>query len=97
MSLYKTTKTDLNEHPAAADFREKGADAVLFTSSSTVKSFVEQAEALKLEPNATKPVFGSIGPLTTKTLKEFELPVDFESVQASLPHFVQATIESLKL
>jgi uroporphyrinogen III methyltransferase/synthase len=96
LPLYKTTKTDLREHPAAERLRTEGADAVLFTSSSTVKSFIDQAEALELEPDAIKPAFGSIGPLTTKTLKELNLPVGFESTHASLDHFVDATIEYLK-
>jgi uroporphyrinogen III methyltransferase/synthase len=96
LPLYKTTQTDLSEHPDAIRFREKGADAVLFTSSSTVKSFVSQSLALALEPGATQPVFGSIGPLTTQTLKESGLPVGFESKQANLLHFVQATIKSLE-
>ncbi len=96
LPLYKTTRTDLSKHPAATRFREEGAEAVLFTSSSTVRSFVDQSEALKLESDATKPVFGSIGPLTTSTLKEYKLPVGFESEQASLTHFIKATIESIR-
>ena len=96
LPLYKTMKTDLSDHPASARFREEGADAVLFTSSSTVKSFVDQAEALTLQPDAAKPAFGSIGPLTTKTLQELNLPVGFESKQASLDHFVTATTAHLK-
>lgn len=95
LPLYKTSKTDLSQDPAAMRFRQEGADAVLFTSSSTVKSFVEQHAALTLEPDARKPAFGSIGPLTTKTLKELKLPVAFESTQASLEHFVVETISSL--
>ena len=59
-----------SKEPSAERFRKEGADAVLFTSSSTVKSFVEQHESLTLEPAARKPSFGSIGPLTTKTMKE---------------------------
>lgn len=96
LPLYKTSKTDLSDHPAADRFRKEGADAVLFTSSSTVKSFVDQAASLTLEPDAIKPAFGSIGPLTTKTLKELSLPVGFESKHASLDHFVKATTENLK-
>ena len=95
LPLYKTTQADLGEHPAAARFRREGADAVLFTSSSTVRSFVDQSEALELEPSATKPVLGSIGPLTTSTLEEYKLPVGFEAEKANLIRFVQATIQSL--
>ena len=96
LPLYQTNKTDLSKEPSAEHFRKKGADTVLFTSSSTVKSFVEQHESLRLEPGARKPTFGSIGPLTTKTLKELKLPVAFEATQSSLEHFVVETISHLK-
>ena len=96
LPLYETSKTDLSLESSAERFREEGADAVLFTSSSTVKSFVEQHESLTLEPGARKPTFGSIGPLTTKTLKELKLPVAFEATQSSLEHFVVETISHLK-
>jgi uroporphyrinogen III methyltransferase/synthase len=95
LAVYKTSKTDLSTDPAAERFRMEGADAVLFTSSSTVKSFVEQQAALKLDEGARKPAFGSIGPLTTKTLQELNLPVDFEAGHASLEHFVVETISHL--
>lgn len=96
LPLYRTNKTDLGLEPSAENFRNEGADAVLFTSSSTVKSFVEQHKSLTLEPGARKPLFGSIGPLTTKTLKELKLPVAFEATQSSLEHFVVETISHLK-
>jgi len=95
LPLYKTSKTDLHDHPAATRYRKEGADAVLFTSSSTVKSFVDQQAALKLEPGAKHPVFGSIGPLTSKTLETLKLPLGFESKESSLGHFVDATIAYL--
>ena len=95
LPLYKTSKADLSKHPSASSFREKGADAVLFTSSSTVKSFVEQGDVLKLSPKAVKPAYGSIGPLTSNTLKASELPIDFESNQADLNYFVKAVVEHL--
>jgi uroporphyrinogen III methyltransferase/synthase len=96
LPLYQTSKTDLNKEPSVERFRKEGADAVLFTSSSTVKSFVEQHESLRLEPGARKPTFGSIGHLTTKTLKELKLPVAFEATHSSLEHFVVETISHLK-
>jgi uroporphyrinogen III methyltransferase/synthase len=96
LPLYKTTKTDLSQDPVAERFRGEGADAVLFTSASTVKSFVEQHASLKLADDARRPVFGSIGPLTSKTLKDLKLPVAFESPEASLEHFVVETISHLR-
>jgi uroporphyrinogen-III synthase len=95
LPLYKTGKTDLSQAPAAERFRQVGADAVLFTSTSTVKSFVEQQAALQLEDGARQPAYGSIGPMTTKTLQELNLPLGFESPQSSLDHFVVETIAHL--
>jgi uroporphyrinogen III methyltransferase/synthase len=95
LPVYRTSKSDLGKDPAAARFREVGADAVLFTSSSTVKSFVDQHAALTLEADARRPAFGSIGPLTSKSLQEFKLPVAFEAPKASLEHFVVETIAHL--
>ncbi|MDP4879569.1 MAG: uroporphyrinogen-III synthase, partial [Opitutales bacterium] len=63
LPLYKTIKTDLLNNEAAARFRKEGADAILFTSSSTVNSFIDQSAAFKLEEGARQPVLGSIGPM----------------------------------
>lgn len=95
LPLYKTSRSDLQHNSTADRFRKEGADAVLFTSSSTVKSFVEQQPALELEKDARQPAYGSIGPVTSKTLKELNLPVAFESARASLEHFVVETISHL--
>ena len=95
LPLYKTTRADLSSLPAALEYRDRGADAVLFTSSSTVKSFFDQKSALRLEPSARKPVFGSIGPMTTQTMKSLGLEIGFESPQSSLTHFVVETISHL--
>ena len=92
LPLYKTSRTNLASEPIAERFRKEGADAILFTSASTVKSFVDQKAALKLEEGAIQPEFGSIGPLTSKTLKEFNLPIAFEASQSNLDHFVVETI-----
>jgi uroporphyrinogen-III synthase len=95
LPLYKTSKTDLTNDSAAARYRNEGADAVLFTSSSTVNSFVDQQAALTLEEGTRQPAFGSIGPMTTKTLQELNLPLGFEASQSSLEHFVVETISYL--
>lgn len=90
LPLYETERTDLRTDPNAARFREEGADAVLFTSSSTVRSFVEQSEALQPAPGATPPLYGSIGPLTSEAMRGNELPVAFEAPEANLGAFVEA-------
>lgn len=95
LPLYKTQKVDLANNPVADDFRQKGADAILFASSSAVTSYVGQSASLKLGPEARRPLHGSIGPLTSGTMKELGLPVDFEADKPGLDALVQALVAVL--
>ncbi len=96
LQVYTTEKTDLTDDPAAADFRAKGADAILFASSSAVQSFVDQAAALKLGKGATKPLAGSIGPQTSDTMKQVGMPIDFTAKTPSLDALVEALVKKLR-
>jgi uroporphyrinogen-III synthase len=95
LPVYQTTKTDLTGDPAAADYRARGADAVLFASSSSVDSFVGQAAALALEPGARKPLFGSIGPQTSASIKAAGLKLDFEAAKPGIDELVAALVRKL--
>lgn len=95
LKVYQTDKTDLTRDPAAADFREHGADAVLFASSSAVQSFTDQAAALKLAATAKKPLAGSIGPQTSETMKKVGMPIDFAAKTPSLDSMVEALLNKL--
>lgn len=95
LQVYKTEKTDLSQEPSAADFRARGADAILFASSSAVQSFVDQAAALKLQKGASRPLAGSIGPQTTETMKKAGMPVDFVAATPSLEALVDALVKKL--
>ena len=92
---YKTEQTDLANEPVAEDFREHGADAVLFTSSSGVKSYVAQGRALQLADTARRPLMGSIGPITSDALRASHLAVDFEAATSSLDALVAAVVARL--
>lgn len=93
LQLYETTTVSLADDPAAADFREKGADAVLFASSSAVTAFRHQAAALQLDEKAQQPSLGSIGPQTTMTLRESGLTPDFEAKSPGIDQLVAALVK----
>ena len=95
LQVYQTEKTDLTNDPAAATFREQGADAILFASSSAAQSFVDQATALKLAPGAKRPLAGSIGPQTSESMKAAGVPIDFTAKQPSLDSLVEALVKKL--
>lgn len=96
LQVYKTEKTDLSAEPAAEDFRARGADAILFASSSAVQSFVDQAAALKLAKDAKRPLAGSIGPQTSETMKKVGMPIDFEAKTPGLDALVEALVKRLR-
>ncbi|GAB5560884.1 MAG: uroporphyrinogen-III C-methyltransferase [Synoicihabitans sp.] len=96
LPLYRTEKLDLSESAAAQDFRERGADAVLFASSSAADAFADQGDELALAPGAKPPLLGSMGPQTSATMKYRGLAVDFASRRPGLDAFTTALIEALK-
>ena len=91
--VYKTTPTDLSDHPGAKLFRENGADAIIFTSSSGVRSFVDQAKGLQLGKGATPPKSVSIGPITSAEMKKQGMPVQIQAEEASLDGIVEALVK----
>jgi uroporphyrinogen-III synthase len=95
LPIYRTEETDLAADPVAGEFREKGADAILFASPSAAQSFFDQAAALKLGPRARRPLVGSIGSTTTAAMKQLGLPVDFEAERSDLDSLVAALLAKL--
>lgn len=91
--VYRTELTDLQSDAAAAEFREKGADVLIFSSSSAVESFGRQASHLKLVSGATVPALASFGPQTSKTMQAANIPIAIEARTPSLDAIVDALIE----
>ena len=80
--VYRTVRAQL-----AADARAAvaGADVVTFTSSSTVRHFVDLLGA-----DAVPPTVACIGPVTAATARELGLRVDVEATTHTIPGLVQA-------
>jgi uroporphyrinogen-III synthase len=95
LQVYKTEAVDLSANPAAADFRRLGADAVLYASSSSAQSFVDQGKVLEIGEGATRPINGSIGPQTSETMRKVGLRVDFEAKVPGIDELVAELVRSL--
>ena len=95
LPLYKTAGNNLAGDPVAGDFRQRGADAILFASPSAAQSFFDQAGALQLAAGARRPLSGSIGATTTAAMKQLGLPVDFEAAEPTLDSLVAALLKKL--
>jgi uroporphyrinogen III methyltransferase/synthase len=82
---YRTVPETADRTLARERLVAEGADLVVFTSSSTVKNFF----ALKLPlPSGLK--FGSIGPITTRTLGEHGVGPAVEAARHDVPGLVEA-------
>jgi uroporphyrinogen-III synthase len=96
LQVYKTEKTDLSGSAAAAEFRARGADAILFASSSSAQSFADQRDVLEPGPGARIPIAGSIGPQTSATMKKCGLKVDFEARSPGIDELIEALVKRLE-
>ena len=93
--VYKTEPTDLSNHPTAKIFREIGAHAITFTSSSTVSFFVQHAKFLQLKPGATTPKAFSIGPVTSTAMARMKVALTREAKRSTLDGLVEVILEEL--
>jgi uroporphyrinogen III methyltransferase/synthase len=85
---YRTVPETEDVSGGLARFREEGADLITFTSSSTVENFM----ALKLPlPPGMKTA--SIGPITSRTMREHGLTVDVEAKKYDIPGLIAAIRE----
>jgi uroporphyrinogen III methyltransferase/synthase len=85
-ALYDTVAEDLDEAELAAVER---ADFVTFTSSSTVRFFMDALRGREL-PNGARVV--SIGPITSATARELGLDVHAEAVRHDIDGLVEALL-----
>jgi uroporphyrinogen III methyltransferase/synthase len=88
VTAYRTVRAAPPPAPIREAIKGGGFDAVLFTSSSTVRNLVGIAG----KPHAVT-VIGVIGPQTAKTAVEFGLRVDVQSPKASVAALVDALAE----
>ena len=82
---YRTVPETTDLQGGMARFSEEGADLITFTSSSTAENFM----ALKL-PMPANLKTASIGPVTSKTMRELGLKVDVEAKQHDVPGLIKA-------
>ncbi|MBI5381538.1 MAG: uroporphyrinogen-III synthase [Opitutae bacterium] len=96
LQVYKTEATDLTGDPAVADFRRKGADAILFASSSAVEAYAAMRAQAPFSPGITAPMAGSIGPQTSETMTRLGITIGFCAKHPSLDELVAATVKALR-
>lgn len=95
LQVYETQLEDLSNNEEAKEFRQFGADAIVFSSSSAVTSFINQVKSLKLASSAKHPLICSIGPMTSQTIKDAGLSVNMEAKNHTIEGIVDILLEKL--
>lgn len=88
VEVYRTIEAIDWEDPACRQFREGGADWVVFCSPSAVRSYAEH----RAHWPAGGLRYASIGPATSAALRESGLPVDAEPAVSTLETLVERVV-----
>lgn len=89
---YRTVKVNRFNDEILEKIKDKSIHIITFTSSSTVKNFMELIED-KRELEGIK--LASIGPVTTKTLAEYGFTPDIEAKNYTIQGLFDAIVESV--
>lgn len=93
IAVYNTLPAQTNPHALRA--LQLGVDVVTFTSSSTVRNFVNLARQAGLDPRALPgdPLIACIGPITAQTAREQGLQVDLVASEYTTQGLIQALLD----
>ncbi len=89
--VYKTTLAETNKRELQHLLKTKTIDAVTFTSSSTVKNFMQLLDGKRELLQGVKSF--SIGPITSQTAKELGLDIFYEAEEYTIDGLVQGLIQ----
>lgn len=85
---YRTIPETNDDSGGIERYKTEGADMVTFTSSSTAENF----HALQL-PACDGVAFASIGPVTSRTMRELSMPVHLEASVHDIPGLVASILQ----
>ena len=93
--LYDTLPAQEDAATVFSEIASGRIDAVTFTSSSTVRSFAQNAGATDVAPLLRGTKVACIGPITATTAREFGIRVDVVASEHTIPGLVAALREIL--
>lgn len=94
VTVYRTVKSRHRSDVLLEALRNRDVDLVTFTSSSTVRNFVELLPENEKEQLMAGVKVVSIGPITTQTARELGLQVDVTAQEYTINGLVQAILNN---
>ncbi len=90
---YKTVLGETDKAELQRVLQAKSVNAVTFTSSSTVRNFMQLLDGNKALLEGVKTF--SIGPITSSTAKELGLHIDYEAKEYTIDGLIQALMQGV--
>ena len=94
VTMYKTVYAETNIYLLNELLEERMIDIITFTSSSTVRNFVEMLKIKQLDKLLEQIQVASIGPITTATAREFGIKVDIEASEYTIDGMMEAILKN---
>lgn len=88
--VYETVVDREGKKEILESFKVFPPDVVTFTSSSTVKNFVDLTGEDSLQTLFKKTRFASIGPITSKTAEQLQVPVSAQAETYTIPGLIES-------
>jgi uroporphyrinogen III methyltransferase / synthase len=95
VSIYRTRKVDALPEELLTALREGKVDWITFTSSSTARNLLELLDQAD-RSHLAKVKLASIGPITSKTMRDLRLTVAVEAPEHTVPGLVQALLKHVR-
>ncbi|MHB8483076.1 MAG: uroporphyrinogen-III C-methyltransferase [Nitrospiria bacterium] len=96
VTAYQNVKPVENIEKIRKLLSERKISVVTFTSSSTVKNFMELFESSELKTCLKTTKIASIGPITSKTLQEYGYPADIQPTEHTISGLTEAIVDYFK-
>jgi len=93
IAVYRTVADNSSKRELIRVLKEEKVDIVTFTSSSTVRNFVKLAGKREVHRIARDIKFASIGPITSRTIRDYGFKVSIEAKEYTIPGIVNAIVK----
>lgn len=96
IETYRTVKPKGLERRLKKILKEEKIDVITFTSSSTVSNFIKFLKGIDIKEVLKNTVIACIGPITSKTAREFGLSISIQPNEFTITGLTNAIVQYFK-
>jgi uroporphyrinogen III methyltransferase/synthase len=96
IQVYKAEIPESSRSKLIRLLQQEKIDFITFTSSSTVRNFIEMTAEIPGMIDGQKTLVACIGPITAATLREYDIPVRIQAAEFTISGLVSAIVEHVE-